>query len=194
MNAAHDSLRDKLLQAESYNPTLQQKYEKEVIKIMEKNLNLMQKISCSITAVFTLCAAGFFGYYAITAPEGFPGLARAEFAFGAVMGLVWTVMMAVILKRGKLNLRSASRNQAGWAWVFVVVLMTLTLLITGNHPNMVLSVYMVVTTLVFFIGGAVFLLADKIYQSELNTKEQLLKLELQMAELQEVITKQSKNG
>jgi hypothetical protein len=193
MNVTHDIIRDKLLQAESYNPTLQQKYEQEVVKMMEKNLNLMQKISFIISAVFTLCIAAFFGYYAITAPEGFPGLARAVFAFGAVMGIAWTIMMVVILKRGKLNLRTASRNEAGWTWSFVVVLMTLMLLITGSNPNKVLSVYMVVATLVFFIGGAVSLLADRIYQSELNTKEQLLKLELQMAELQEVISKQSKS-
>ncbi len=183
MNQDKKLFRDQLIESESMNPNLKEKYEKELKNMLEKKLNLTMKISYTLSGILSLVMGVFFSYIAIVTAKGLPNLIRFSFGFGAIMAFLWTGMMVWILKRGRLNLRRDSKMSAGWVWGVVVVNMTVLLLVSGQNPNSTLSVFMAVSGLVFLVIGAVFLIAEKINQSELNTKEQILLMKLQMAEI-----------
>jgi uncharacterized membrane protein YiaA len=65
------------------------------------------------------------------------------------------------------------------------------MMVGGEHPDSVRSVFMVLSGLTFFVGGVAFLLGNVIQQSELNVKEKLLGIELRLTEIAEKLERKT---
>lgn len=181
----NDNFSDRLLSLEETTPAYREKYEREVEAMLEKRLNPVQRFMFVFTTVLALAMVVFFAYAALVLLRELPLVIRASFGIGAVFAAAWAVLSIRILRAGQMNVRAHPNAMTGMTWGFIVILMVIMMLVTGKHPQAVLSVYMLLNALVFFIGGVAFLLANRIDQSELNMKERLLSLELRLAEMAE---------
>ena len=141
----NNKFRDQLIGMDSINQDLKTKYEKEVKTMLEKKLNLTQKISFTISGILGLVIAGFFAYtsiYSFTL-DGHEThevvvmlrIIRGTFIFGSIMAFLWSGMMFWILKRGTLNLRRDNKITAGWTWGITLTTMVVMLVIGGSESK-----------------------------------------------------------
>jgi hypothetical protein len=70
-------------------------------------------------------------------------------------------------------------------WVFTVLMVVFFLVVGISAADRLLGVLMILQSLAFLIGAAVYWLSYRIEAAELNVKEQLLRMELQITELLE---------
>ena len=184
MNNYPFSFRDELLNKETIHPELKSKYDQEIKTMLEKKLNLTQRIAFICVGIMTFVLAIIFAWVSITAQD-LPLSIRGMFGIGTVFALAWSGVIAYILHRGSINLRNHSNWMTGLCWGFVVLMSVGFMLITGQKPDSIKSVYMLVTMLFYLIFGVAFLIQNHVAQIELRQKEQLLKIQLQLAELSE---------
>jgi quinol-cytochrome oxidoreductase complex cytochrome b subunit len=185
----NDDLSNRLLELDGGGKALPEKYKKEITAMLEKTLSPAQRWAWGLSAVLTSAIAGLFAYVALTLPRSTPVIARMSFLVGIIFSIGCAILAGTIAKKGKMNIRTDPVKQVGWMWAFLVVMITVTLLVTGQRPDAVRSIYMVLFGLVFLLFGAIQLVLTKIEQSELNTRERLLKLELRLAEIAESLPK-----
>jgi hypothetical protein len=182
---SNNNFSDRLISLEQDNPSFRERYEKEIKRMLEKTLTPIQRFAFGFTAVICAGFAVFFAYIGLVTARELPVLIRAGFGLGVLFGVAWAVIGGKIALRGKMNRRTQPNALNGMAWAFVVLMQTIYLLAGGAHPDRVVSVFMVLFGLTFMLGGAVFLLTNRIEQSELNMKEKLLGIELRLAEIAE---------
>ena len=179
---------DKLLSAEQTTPAFRERYEKEIRAMLEKTLTPAQRIGWGFSTVMSAVFVIVFTWAAIVGRE-LPVMMRAAFGLGALVALVWVIMGGKIVLRGKMNRRTHPNAFTGTAWGMVLTVQIVILMIGGEHPDSVKSVYMALYGLTFLLMGAMFLLTNRIEQSELNMKEKLLGIELRLAEIAESLPK-----
>jgi len=193
MNRTGKDFRDRLIEAEGFDPSYREAYEKEIQAMLEEKVAGTKKW---VYVVFMALGAFFavvFGAAALLAPAEFPLLGRILFGVGAIFGLAWAVLLGMIVKKGKLNLRTDPGAMAGMAWATVVIAVTLFMLLGSRVPEPITGVQMVVNGLVFLVMGAVFMVFNRIHQAELKTREKLLEIEYQLAAIAEAMAeKQAK--
>lgn len=185
MNNAKKEFRDRLVEMEQTTPSLKEKYQKETKAMFDKQLTRPMRLAWIGTGILGMGFVVLFGTTAIMAPKELPMLARSMFVAGAVFGLAWAALAAVIVKRGSFNLKSHGKALVGMTWCFLVLLTTLTLLLASQHPDRIVGVHMICAVLPFLIMGAVFMIQYRIQDAELKTREKLLEIELRMAKLAE---------
>ena len=185
MNDARKEFRDRLVEMEQTTPSLKERYQKETKAMFEKKLTRPMKLAWIGTGILGMGFVVLFGTTAIMAPKELPMLARSMFVAGAVFGLAWAVLAALIVKRGAMSLKSHGKALVGMTWCFLVLLTTLTLLLASQHPDRIVGVHMICAVLPFLIMGAVFMIQYRIQEAELNTREKLLEIELRMTDLAE---------
>lgn len=176
------SFRDRLLAVEPLSPNSQQQLQQELRTMFIRELRMPGRIIFSIVAIFSLAIAALCGYLALTRSD-LPLLARIGLGTGTLFSLAWVALAAHILRKGAINLRVDNRTMAAMTWVFTVLMMTFFLMLGMSIEDRLLGVMMIAYGLVFLIGAAVYLLATRIEQAELSTREKLLELELRIAEL-----------
>ena len=113
--------------------------------------------------------------------------ATLVFAGGSLFGLAFAAMCVSIAVTGKFSLRKHPPAMAGSAWAFTVIVITMCLVTAPTLSDPAVGNRMLLSGLVFFIMAAVFLLASRTEQSELNLKEKLLEIEYRLAELTEKV-------
>ncbi len=180
---------DQLLSMEQVNPTFQERYEKEIKKMLEKTLNPIQRFMFGFSAAMGAAFAIGFAYVAVVSARELPLLIRGSFGFGALVGLIWAIIAGKIVASGKMNLRTHPNAMNGLIWGFLVILQVVFMTMGGQHPDRVLSVFMILNGLTFLMMGATFMINNSIEQSELNVKEKLLGIELRLAEIAEALPK-----
>lgn len=126
-----------------------------------------------------------FGVTFFIVPEELPALARYSFIVASLFGLCWAVACFFVVKKGTMNLKKEGSSMIGISWIMVVFMMTMFLMLGMQMEDAALGARMILFGLVFLVMGMVFLINHKIELSELNCKESMLKLELQIAELNE---------
>ena len=114
---------------------------------------------------------------------------RLGFAVGSLFGFAWTALSASILRKGSFDRRRHATAMTGLTWGFVIALITLLMLLGGQIRDRVLGISMVLNGTVFLIIGAVFLIAHRIEQAELKTREKLLEVEYRLAGIEEELKK-----
>ncbi|MBN2588231.1 MAG: hypothetical protein JXA96_00080 [Sedimentisphaerales bacterium] len=176
---------EKLLGLEKINPSLKERYEKEMKNMLEKKLTGWTKVSQYVSLIMGLGFAVLFGTFAVIAPKEFPLWGRSIFALGALFGLVLIIVQVSILKKGKLDLKKDEIAGAGLGWAFIVIVATIVLVFSGKLSDRIVAVQMLVNLIFFEIAAAVGLIKAFIQRSELNTREKLLEIELHLAELSE---------
>jgi len=185
MNNARKEFRDRLVAMEQITPSLEERYQKETKAMFEKKLTRPMNLAWIGAGILGIGFVVLFGAAAVMAPREFPMLGRLMFVAGAVFGLAWAALAAVIVRRGSINLKSDGKAAAGMTWCFLVLLTTVTLLLASKHPNRIVGVHMICGVLPFLIMGTVFMIQYRIQEAELKTREKLLEIELRIAELAE---------
>jgi MFS family permease len=177
-------LGDRLLAVERLSPETQHQLQQELHAMFVRELTLPRRIFMGLVAVAALCAAAVCGFLAVTEPT-LPPLARVGLGVGVLFGLAWAVVAGRIAWRGALDLQLDARRMAAMVWVFTVLMMVFFLMLGMSAEDRMLGLMMIGNGLVFLIFAAVYLLAQRIEQAELNLREKILQLELRVAELSE---------
>ncbi|MHB9029782.1 MAG: hypothetical protein ACYC9O_13530 [Candidatus Latescibacterota bacterium] len=183
MDNEKGKFRGRLIGAEQITPSLRENYDKEVRSMLEKKLNPMQRASNFFALIMSVAFVGFFIYR--LAFMDIPPIAKIGTGIGLLFSTGWIVLTIKILRRGSMNARTDSNAMAGLTWGFVVLLIVLFMFTAGRMGDQVRGISLVMNGLVFFIGGATFLLANNINQEELRTRESLLKIKYQIVDLAE---------
>jgi len=178
---------NQLLGIEQWDPIYQERYRKELQKMLEKKLTGARRWVYIFWIALGVGCTILFGTVAIIARE-LPLLARFGFVAGAFFGLAWACLAGSIVKRGVFDLKAHPKAMAGLSWGFAVILVTLLMLIGDRLPDAIKGVQMVVNGLVFLVMGAVFMILNQTNQAELRTREKLLEIELRLAEIAEKIS------
>lgn len=189
MNKSNKTFRDKLLDIEKPNPTLKDKYEKEVQAMVEKKLTGLRKLGTVVSLVMGLGFFILFGTLAVIVPKEFPMWGRAIWAIGSVFGLTFAGLAVLVLKKGTVNLKTDDMAMAGLGWGFIVIMATITLVFSGQLPDRTIAIKMLVSLLIFEVAAAVGLLKAIIERSEVKTREKLLNIEYHLAEISEKMEK-----
>ena len=184
-----ENLRNALLAQESHSPELKSRYEKEIRKIMEKELPAWQRVCWALSGIVGLSFVVLFGYMAFTLPEEIPTAARLGLAVGALFGAGWTALAGHLVYTGKMKFKAHQGTAAALIWIMVVFMVTMDMLIAGQMEDAAKGNFMVLSGMVFLIFGVVFLLQHNLKQSEMSLRESLLRVEMQLAELNEKIAK-----
>jgi hypothetical protein len=177
-------LRDRLCELETYDPLLRERYTQEVQAMLEQKLTLPWKGFLAAVAVASLVIAAYLGGSALVHGE-LPPLARAGLAGGAVFGAAWAFLCGRALRRGTWELRTQPAVMAGLAWGLAVLLETCFLVLAPLFPDHFLATVALFSGLVILVGAGVMLVTVCIQQSELRTREALLRLEYRIAEMSE---------
>ncbi|MGD9496273.1 MAG: hypothetical protein AB7Y46_08180 [Armatimonadota bacterium] len=184
MDEERRRFRDELIAADSVASDHRERYERAVQEMLHRQLSVAHKVGHVVGAVISAGLAVTFAVVAATGSE-LPVLARVAFGVGTVFSAGWAVLMVRIIVRGKVDLRGDANTMTGMTWGFVVILMTLLLLLTGEVRDGIQSLHMLVSGLVFLVMGAAFLITNRVDQAELKTRGKLLEIEYRLAQLSE---------
>ena len=155
--------------------------------MLEKQLTGVGRWVWLVAAVGGVALAIFFGVLAWRMPANFPLLGRVGLIGGIVFCIGWVVLGIRIFRRGSLNLRTDTSLINGMAWVWSVFLVTIFMV---GAPDSIMGLRMILSGLVFLVGGAVFLITHIVQQAELRSREKLLEIEFRLAELAEALKAQ----
>jgi len=179
------SLGDRLVAVESLSSESRQQLEQELHAMFVKKLSTPGLIFIAAVGIGSLGIAVLCGYLAITAPARLPVVARIGLGLGTLFGLGWAALAARVCQRGTLDIKVDSRRMAAMTWIFTTLMMTVFLMAGMSAPDRLFGLTMIAFGLTFLISAGVFFLGVCIQQSDLNTREQFLRLELRLAELSE---------
>jgi hypothetical protein len=182
MKIDQTKLGDRLIAVEPLSPNSRQHIQQELHAMFVRELTTTRRVSFGIVAIAAFISATVCGSLALTEPN-LPTPARVGLATGTLFGLAWCAVAARIAWRGMLDLKLDARRIAAMVWVFTVLTMVFFLLVGMQAEDRMLGLMMIANGLAFLIGAAVYWLTYRIEQSELNTREKLLQLELRISEL-----------
>lgn len=176
------SIRDRLLGMEKRTAQLEERFEKEKKKMLERKLTLSGKIVWLLTSLIGAYFAIHLSYLAIIMQE-LPLLARIGFAGGALFGAAWVVLSIRTLKRGSFSLFRNENAIHGLVFGFSVLLLVILLLLGGQAEDKTTGIQLMLSGGIFFLAfGIPSILSMRINRIESSLKEQMLRIELQMAE------------
>ena len=180
MNETNRAFRERLLNAEQVNPVLQERYNQKLQAMSEKQVSGMRRWVWLGGAIWGWGSAVLFGTLAVVAPAEFPWWGRLIFAGGALFGIGFGLLGIKIFRRGSIDLKFDGWAYSGMVWGLPVLVVTVAMV---SAPDNIVGLRMILSGLVFLVGGAVFLLRYVIELSELKTREKLLEIEYRLAEL-----------
>jgi len=179
------SIRNRLLEMEKRNPDLEEQFKKEMKKMLDRKLKLFEKIAWTVTSLVAAFMVIFFSYMAIVLKE-VPWLVRVGFIEGAVFSAAWVALSIWILKKGSINLLKHENAIHGLVFGFVLLLLMNMLLLGGQIEDKTTGIQMMLSGAIFFmVFGIPAIFNMRINRTEYTLREQLLKIELKMAELSE---------
>jgi len=179
------SIRERLLNMEERTPALEERFKKEIKRMLERKLTRFEKIAWALASVVGAFFVIFFSYLALVT-RGLPWLARVGFIEGAVFGAAWVALGMWILKKGSFNWFQHENAVHGITFGFVLLLLVSLLLLGGQLEDEVKGIKMMLSGAIFFmIFGIPALFNMRISRTEASLREQLLRIQLNMAELTE---------
>jgi hypothetical protein len=179
------SIRDRLLEIETRTPSLEEKFKKEMKKMLGKKLTSLGKIVWAITLVIAALLVIRFFHMAIVLKD-VPWLVRVGFVEGAVFSAAWVALSAWILKKGSFRLFQHENVIHGLVFIFVLLLLIHLFLLGGQIEDRTKGIQMMLSGGIFFlIFGIPAIFIMRINRTESSLREQMLKIELRIAELSE---------
>lgn len=181
------NLREQLLCQETGTPSLRENYERKLKEMMEKELNGMQRWLWRGAVLYGLLTSVAFGIgAALSTAQRLPWEAAVAFGVGSLFSLIWVFLCVRILHRNKMYVKRDANRQAGLFWMFVCILICLgfsaAFKLPDNKGPIVLLIG--VALLVMGIGS---LLVTVVEKNSLTNREQMLKIELRIAELTKLV-------
>ncbi|MBP8130673.1 MAG: hypothetical protein KA184_13925 [Candidatus Hydrogenedentes bacterium] len=195
-------LREELLELETVTPELEAKYRMQMKAILERPLTPVSRIGTIIGLVMGI---GFFlSFSTVTVitlllEPDFPAIGRLIFAAGALFGLAFAVLSAVILKRGSINLqlwRNITLRQLrtmhpaafGLTWGFCVLLTVGCMMMGHQMADPARGNQIILGGIVAMVlFGIPVMILSVATESELLMREKFLQLELRLAELRALL-------
>ncbi len=150
--------------------------------MLTRKLTTLHRVFLCTVAVGSLASAILCGSLAITEAQ-LPPLARLGLATGVLFGLAWIIVIVSVLRRGEMDLKRDTRRIAQMVWGFTLLMSIFFCAVGMSRPDKPVSVLLILQSLIFLIGAAVYWLNHRIEESELNVREKLLEIELHLAEL-----------
>ena len=182
----HDVMRERLLAAaRQSNPMRESQLSQEIQNMLTKQLSKTRRVFLSLVSVGALAGSLLCGYLSLTEPK-LPMLPRWGLAVGSLIGLCWVGVLGAILVKGRLDLKQDSRRIAQMVWCFTIAMMVFFLLAGMTATDPLKGLLLVAQGLAFLIMAGVYWINHRIEEAELTLREQLLRLELQLAERQQV--------
>jgi hypothetical protein len=175
---------DRLSELEPINPELRGKYEQALREVFERKMSWPGKVFVGCVGVASLAIAIFLGSLALAHQEK-PPLARIGVAGGAVFALAWVGLVGWTLRRGTWYGKIQPTMIAVLGWLLAVFMETLFLVLAPHAPDPYLGTVAILLGMAILIGAGVQLIATRIQQSELRTREWILRLEYRLAEFAE---------
>jgi hypothetical protein len=184
------TFREQLLSEEKVSPELRERYRKEVRNMLERKLTKREKIGWTFAIVLCCFFFVFFGYLALFSPPGFPLVGRIVFGLGPVFAVAYIALAVTVLRRGKLHRIRTEDWSAKFGYGFVLLLMVIALVWGGQMEDRVSGISMILSTLVFLIlFGVLPMIINRVNRAEWKLREDLLRIELELAELREKVGK-----
>lgn len=196
-------LRDRLLELERITPELEAKYREGMKAILDRPLTPVSRVACMLAM---LMGIGFFILFSTVAiavtwlEPGFPIACQIFFGVGALFGLAFAVIMFTVLRRGSIDLRqwqSLTLRQFrtvhpavfGLAWTFTVLLTVACLMMGTRMADAAHGNQMILGGLVSMVlFGIPIMILSVATESDLFLREKFLRVEMQLAELKELVT------
>jgi hypothetical protein len=182
MNNSEKTFRDKLLDMEKPNAGYKEKYEKEVLAMLEKKLTFFGRLVYVVTGLIALAAGVWYGIAGILGLMGAPLLSRIVFVVIAMISLAFVGLAAWTVKSGTTRLNIQPPVVAGMIWALVVVMLA-GLMSKGMRVEPIWAIQGVVYGIVFLMVASLLMVLTCIRQSELKTREKLLEIEYRIADL-----------
>ena len=176
------TFRDQLLAVEPVATDAREKLLQEFRDMLIRKLTGPHKVLIVGVMLFSLAVAGLCAYLAITVGR-LPVMARIGLGSGTLFGLAWVALSIAVLRRGSLDMLSDQRRMAQLVWGFTLLLVICLTIVGLSAPDPVKGLPMVAKARVFLISAGFYWITFFIQQPELNMKERLLRLELQLTEL-----------
>jgi cation transport ATPase len=181
----HDpsTFRDRLLAVEPLPVSVQQRYQQEIQQMLTTQLSRPRRAVMIVVLLASVVMVGLF-VFLLTTEANLPTVAKVGFALGLVFSLGWIIVLGRILRQGAIDLLQDERRIAQMVWLFTVGMTVLFLyagMSTLGTGRELLGLMLMVQSLVFLIGAAVYLVTWRISAAELSTKQRLLQLEMQIA-------------
>jgi len=173
---------DRLIAAEPLSLDSRQKLQQELHAMFVKELTTPRRVIFAVVAIAAVGSAAVCGFLALTEPR-LPVLPRVGLGVGTLFGLAWAAVAARVCLRGTIDLKVDARRIAAMVWGFTVLMMVFFLMAGMSSHDRLLGLMMIACGLSFLISAGVYWLNFRIEEAELNTREQLLRLELRLAEL-----------
>lgn len=173
--------RDRLLAVGAPDPEFQTRLQQEIRQMVTRKLSMPRKLFLGFVGCAALVSSLVCGALAATEPQ-LPPIARIGLGTGVLFGLGWIAAIVSILRRGELDLKRDGRRIAQMVWGFTLLMTVFFCLVGMSRPDRPVSVLIMVQSLVFLIGAAVYWLSHRIEEAELNVREKLLEIELRLAE------------
>jgi Mn2+/Fe2+ NRAMP family transporter len=181
-----NEMRNKLVAQERRNREMEARFREAVASMTTRKLTPRHRVAYGLGCILGLLLAGLLGHSAWTAPPGLPLLGRLILVVGAVFGVAWAGMSAYVLKRGSMNLRTDENAKHALMWIFMVLMMTVFLVIGTQMDDRLLGISLVLDALVFFVVFAIpAFVAMRVNRMEMQVREQLLRMEIALAEMAE---------
>lgn len=149
--------------------------------MLTRKLSLPRRLFLCFVGCAALASALVCGTLAATEPQ-LPPVARIGLAAGVLFGVGWIVAIVSVLRRGELHLKRDGRRFARMAWGFTLLMTVFFCVVGMSRPDKPISGLLMIQSLVFLIGAAVYWLNYRIEEAELNVREKLLELELRLVE------------
>jgi len=193
-----DRIRDELLEQEPVRPELKTDYERrlkamfeqELAGIQTKELTPVQRVAFTLSGLMCVGFFLFFGYVGFFRSAGLPWLARGPFFVGSVFGLVFAAITLRAAIKGCYNRKRLPNIYTGGIWVVIVIQSTISMILAGEMGQRPYQgTTMLLSSLIFLVMGVAFLLKNVVEQSTLKVQEDLLRMQIQIAELNERIGK-----
>jgi hypothetical protein len=162
------------------------RYEKQLAALFESAITPALKsglIFGALTGVATVILCG--SILAVHRPN--PPVLIEAMSLGIVFGIAAAVFCVRVLMRGTYRRRSDATFYAGLIWGFTVLMQVAFMQADSLHPQS--APRFTAFGLVFLIGASVILLRTVIEQSELRTREKLLEIQLEIAEMKQIAGK-----
>lgn len=180
----NSEFKDNLMKRDADNQSARARYEKSLAGMLESPLQWWRKAGLILGMLVSVGTLVLCAVLAIHFRHG-PAVLLQGFAIGGIFGIAGAIITGRILLRGTYHRRRDSVAQASLIWVFTVLMEVVFMEMDGLYPKS--GGRMTLFGLVFFIGGAVLLLRTVIEQSELRTREKLLEVQLDVAEMKDAM-------
>jgi hypothetical protein len=185
-------LREGLLGAESASPELERKYREGVRVLFERRLTPLRRRSLVFSVMLSLALAVFFVAQFVRLRGHETAIGVVGIAVGFLFSVGWGLLALSTLRRGTENLRFHGVIRTQLIWAFTALLMGLMLWAGLQTADAARGNRLILYGLVFFVAfGIPYFVAQVVQQSELRVREDVLRLELALAQLGE---RTAKNG